>query len=204
MLLSIRTLGAMLLLLCFASITQASKWQDYPGNIDMGGWRVVRNQANPAEVALLGPPAEHVIVGSASEPMVGFLFTPDIIFAQTRTGATDHYYVIERDWPTESHLGEQRIVKLTGPITYAQLQANPTWNDEISIGPFHQPRAPNTPIFWKHPITYTFYALVVLGPILLIVLIPLIAIILLLVWLRRRSKLAPRAEKSPAESTRHI
>src|SRR5262245_54682316 len=100
----------LLVLLCCVPAARAVDWPDYPGKIDMGGWRIARNSANRAEVVLLGPPGGRVIVGSAAAPMVGYLFTPDSIFVQTRAGSADQYYVIQRDWPTSSHLGDQRIV----------------------------------------------------------------------------------------------
>jgi hypothetical protein len=178
-------------MLFLATAARATNWEDYPGNIDMGGWRIARNSSNQAEVVLLGPPGGKVIVGSATEPLVAYLFLPDYIVARTQTATGDNYYVIERDWPTNSQLGDQRIVKLSGPLTLAQLNANPTWKDEIEGMPFATPQAPAKAIFWKKPGIVILYSIVALWPLVLLVLL-LIGIIGFVV-VRRQRKRAYRA-----------
>src|SRR5690242_15521432 len=98
-------------MLFFATAASAVTWEDYPGDIDMGGWRIARNSDNHAEVVLLGPPGAKVIVGSAKEPLVGFLLLPDYIVVRTQSATGENYYVIQRDWPTGNQVGDQRIVK---------------------------------------------------------------------------------------------
>jgi hypothetical protein len=177
------SLAAMVFVTTAAS---AVTWDDYPGNIDMGGWRIARNSSNHAEVVLLGPPGGKVIVGGPTEPLVGFLFLPDEIFAHTQTATGDNYYVIQRDWPTSSQLGEQRVVKLSGPLTLAQLNANPTWKDEIEGMPFTTPQGPPKAIFWKKPGIVILYSIVALWPLTLLVGVLLLGIIVFLIGRRRR------------------
>jgi hypothetical protein len=174
-------------LLCLASAASAA-WQDYPGNIDLGGWSIVRSQSNPSEVVLLDPPAGTVIVGSPDEPLTEYLFSPDFIFAKTQAGSTGKYYVIQRDWGPGRHTGDQIIVKRSGPLTRAQLEANPAWNDEITGMTWNHPRARNPSIFWSRPGTSILYAIVALGPVILLFLTPIVAIALVIVWLRRRRR----------------
>jgi len=171
----------------FATTASAVTWEDYPGNIDMGGWRIARNSSNHAEVVLLGPPGGKVIVGSPTEPLVGYLFLPDEIVAHTQTATGDNYYVIHRDWPTSSQLGDQRIVKLSGPLTLAQLNANPTWKDEVEGMAFTAPQAPPEAIFWKKPGIVILYSIVALWPLMLLVGLPLIGIMVFIIVRRRRN-----------------
>ena len=97
----------------------ASTWEDFPGDIDLGGWRIARNSQNHAEVVLLGPPGQKVIVGSAVDPLTGYVFGPQYIAAQTKGASGERYYLIQRGWPTKSEVGDQRIVKLSGPLSRA-------------------------------------------------------------------------------------
>jgi hypothetical protein len=173
-------------LLSLASGVGASGWEDYPGRIDMGGWRIARDSQNHAEVVLLGPPGGKLIVGSAAEPLVAYMFLPDYIVARTQTAAGENYYVIQRAWPTSSQLGDQRIVKLSGPLTLDQLKANPTWNEQVEGMDFITPRAPPEAIFWKKPGIVILYSIVALGPLILLVGAALIVLIVSIVWLRRR------------------
>jgi hypothetical protein len=171
----------------FATTASAVTWEDYPGNIDMGGWRIARNSSNHAEVVILGPPGGKVIVGSATEPLVAYWFMPVYIVARSQSAAGDNYYVIERDWPTNSQLGDQRIVKLSGPLTLAQLNANPTWRDEVEGMPFSTPQAPPESIFWKKPGIVILYSIVALWPLMLLVGLPLIGIMVFIIVRRRRN-----------------
>jgi hypothetical protein len=189
---SVSRLLCLAAMLFFATAACATSWEDYPGNIDMGGWRIARNSSNHAEVVLLGPPGGKVIVGSPTEPLVGYLFLPDEIVAHTQTATGDNYYVIHRDWPTSSQLGDQRIVKLSGPLTLAQLNANPTWKDEVEGMDFTAPQAPPEAIFWKKPGIVILYSIVALWPLTLLVGLGLIGIIVFLI-LRRLRKHANEA-----------
>jgi hypothetical protein len=175
-------------LFCLTSVAGAASWEDFPGNIDMGGWRVARNSSNHAEVVLLGPPGGRVIVGNAAAPVVEYLFLPDYIVARTQSVSGDSYYIIQRAWPTSTQLGDQRIVRLSGPLTRAQLEADPAWSDQIEGMPFTAPRAPAKAIFWKKPGIVILYSIIALGPLILLLGIPLIAVILVILWFRRRKR----------------
>jgi len=172
-------------LLSLAAAAGAASWEDYPGEIDMGGWRIARNSQNHAEVVLLGPPGGKVIVGSAAEPLMAYMFLPDYIVARTQTASGENYYVIQRDWPTGSQLGDQRIVKLSGPLTLSQLKANPTWNEQVEGMEFIAPRAPPEAIFWKKPGIVILYSIVALAPLILLIGVPLLALIMLIVLIVR-------------------
>jgi hypothetical protein len=175
-------------LLCLAASAGASNWEDYPGKIDMGGWRIARNSQNHAEVVLLGPPGGKVIVGTPTQPLTAYMFLPDYIVARTQSASGESYYLIQRDWPTSTRLGDQRIVKLSGPLTLAQLQADPAWSSDIEGMDFVTPRPPPEAIFWKKPGIVILYTLVALGPLILLLGVSLIVIVVLSVWLMRRNR----------------
>jgi hypothetical protein len=175
-------------LLCVCSVVRASDWENYPGSFDVGGWSVVRSRGNPSEVVLLGPPNKTVIVGSASEPLSAFIFSPTFIYAKTGAGPSEKYYVIERGWGPGSHLGDQIIVKLNGPMTRAELEGNSAWNEWYGGREWSSPQPPPRSIFWQSPGTFILYTIIFLAPTILVFLIPIIAIVLLILWVRRRSR----------------
>jgi hypothetical protein len=174
-----------------AAVARAGDWRPYPGNIDMGGWRIVRN--DQGQVALLGPPDHHVVVGPDAGQMTGYLFTPKFIVTRHSSaagGGAEHYYVVERAWPNpNSQLGDQRIVKLSGPLTRSELEAASDWEDAVGMLPYMTaPQAPAESIFWKKPFVVIFYSLVVLGGPILAVLVPVVIVIAFAVRRARRKR----------------
>jgi hypothetical protein len=173
-----------------AAVAHGAEWQPYPGNFDMGGWSIVRN--SQGQVALLGPPNHQVVVGPDDGQMVGFLFTPRfIITRQQGSSGAERYFVIERGWKDQStpHTAEQLIIKKSGPLTRAELDAGADWQDELGMLPYmNAPRAPPQAIFWKKPFIVIFYSLVVLGGPILIILVPLVVVGFLIVRMLRRRR----------------